>query len=101
MIQVENLVKTYGDTVAVDHASFRVKAGEIAGFLGPNGAGKTTTLRILTCFMPATEGTATVGGHDVHDESLAVRRLIGYLPENVPVYPEMRVHEFLDYRARL
>ena len=101
MIHAKELVKTFGETVAVDHASFRVKEGDIVGFLGPNGAGKTTTLRILTCFMPATSGTATVGGHDVHTESLAVRRLIGYMPENVPLYGEMRVREYLDYRARL
>ena len=101
MIHVKNLVKTFGETVAVDHASFHVREGQIVGFLGPNAAGKTTTLRILTCFMPATAGTATVGGYDVHDEPLAVRRIIGYLPENVPLYGEMRVKQYLDYRARL
>jgi ABC-2 type transport system ATP-binding protein len=101
MIYAKNLVKTFGETVAIDHASFHVKEGQIVGFLGPNGAGKTTTLRILTCFMPATEGTATVGGFDVHDDSLAVRRIIGYMPENVPLYGEMRVKEYLNYRAQL
>jgi ABC-2 type transport system ATP-binding protein len=101
LIHAQNLVKTFGETVAVDHASFHVREGEIVGFLGPNGAGKTTALRILTCFMPATEGTATVGGHDVHDEPMAVKRIVGYLPENVPLYGEMRVEDYLDYRARL
>ncbi len=101
MIQATDLVKTFGDTVAVDNASFHVGEGEIVGFLGPNGAGKTTTLRILTCFMPATTGTATVGGYDVHDDSLAVRKIVGYMPENVPLYGEMRVCQYLDYRARL
>ena len=101
MIQAKSLVKTFGETVAVDHASFHVSEGQIVGFLGPNGAGKTTTIRILTSFMPATEGTATVGGYDVHDESIAVRRIIGYLPESVPLYGEMRVKEYLNYRARL
>ena len=86
MIHVKNLVKTFGETVAVDHASFHVREGQIVGFLGPNAAGKTTTLRIITCFMPATAGTATVGGYDVHDEPLAVRRIIGNIPENVTLY---------------
>ena len=101
MIYAKNLVRTFGETVAVDHASFHVREGQIVGFLGPNGAGKTTTLRIITCFMPANDGTATVAGHDVHDEPLAVRRMVGYLPENVPLYGEMRVRQYLDYRGRL
>ncbi|HUW55420.1 MAG TPA: ATP-binding cassette domain-containing protein [Planctomycetota bacterium] len=101
MIHAKDLVKTFGETVAVDHASFHVREGQIVGFLGPNGAGKTTALRIITCFMPANDGTATVAGHDVHDEPLAVRRVIGYLPENVPLYGEMRVRQYLDYRGRL
>ncbi len=101
MIHAKDLVKRFGETVAVDHASFHVAEGQIVGFLGPNGAGKTTTLRILTCFMPATSGTATVDGHDVHGDSLAVRRIIGYMPENVPLYGEMRVQEYLRYRAKL
>ena len=101
MIHAKDLVKTFGETVAVDHASFHVAEGQVVGFLGPNGAGKTTTLRILTCFMPATSGTATVGGYDVHDQSLAVRRIVGYMPENVPLYGEMRVEEYLLYRAQL
>jgi ABC-2 type transport system ATP-binding protein len=101
MIYARDLVRTFGETVAVDHASFHVAEGQIVGFLGPNGAGKTTTLRILTCFMPATSGTATVGGYDVHDQSLSVRRIVGYMPENVPLYGEMRVEEYLLYRAQL
>ena len=101
MIRATNLVRKFGETVALDAVSFHVAEGQIVGFLGPNGAGKTTTLRILTCFMPATSGSASVAGYDVHDRSLAVRRSIGYLPENVPLYGEMRVREYLDYRARL
>ena len=101
MIEVKELVKTYADLVAVDHISFSVKKGDIVGLLGPNGAGKTTTMKILTCFMPATSGSATVAGCDVFKESLEVRRHIGYMPENVPLYPEMRVSEFLTYRGRL
>jgi len=101
MIHAKDLVKKFGETVAVDSVSFDVAAGRVVGFLGPNGAGKTTTLRMLTCFMPATSGTATVAGFDVHDASLAVRRNVGYLPENVPLPGEMRTVEYLHYRARL
>jgi ABC-2 type transport system ATP-binding protein len=101
MIDARNLSKSYADTRAVDDITFRVRKGEILGFLGPNGAGKTTTMRMLTCFMPPTSGTAAIGGHDIFRQSLEVRRIIGYLPENVPLYPEMRVEEYLDYRARL
>ena len=101
MIDARNLSKNYAVTRAVDNISFRVNKGEILGFLGPNGAGKTTTMRMLTCFMPPTSGTATVGGYDIFRRSLDVRRIIGYLPENVPLYPDMRVSEYLDYRARL
>jgi ABC-2 type transport system ATP-binding protein len=101
MIQVDNLTKYFGPILAVDHISFRVDRGDIVGFLGPNGAGKTTTLRILTSFLPATSGVASVAGHDVMNESLAVRQSIGYLPESVPLYPEMRVEEYLAYRAKL
>jgi len=101
MIRVKNLTKLFGSTVAVDSISFGVEKGQIVGFLGPNGAGKTTTMRILTCYLPATSGTASVAGHDVMEESLEVRRHIGYLPENVPLYPEMRVEEYLDFRGRL
>ena len=101
MIKVKNLTRLFGETVAVDRATFHVEEGQVVGFLGPNGAGKTTTLRILTCFLPATAGEATVNGHDVFWDSLAVRKSVGYLPETVPLYPEMRVAEFLNYRARL
>ncbi|HUK54277.1 MAG TPA: ABC transporter ATP-binding protein [Candidatus Binatia bacterium] len=101
MIEVENLTKLYGSTPAVDHISFRVEKGEILGFLGPNGAGKTTTMRILTGFLPATDGTARVAGFDVFEKSLEVRRRIGYLPETPPLYPEMRVAGYLDAVARL
>ncbi|MCK6456992.1 MAG: ABC transporter ATP-binding protein [Phycisphaerae bacterium] len=101
MIHVQNLTKDYGDRRAIDGISFHISEGEIVGFLGPNGAGKTTTIRILTCYMPATSGTATVGGHDVFTESMAVRRIIGYLPENVPIYPQMRVREYLHFRGKL
>jgi ABC-2 type transport system ATP-binding protein len=101
MIDVRNISKCYADTLAVDNISFQVNKGEILGFLGPNGAGKTTTMRILTCFMPPTSGAATVAGFDIFEHSLEVRRAIGYMPENVPLYHDMRVSEFLDYRARL
>jgi ABC-2 type transport system ATP-binding protein len=101
MIEIRDLTKWYGPILAVDHISLDVPAGRIVGFLGPNGAGKTTTLRILTCFMPATSGAATVDGHDVFTDSAAVRRRIGYLPENTPLYPEMRVTEHLHHFGRL
>ena len=100
-IQVTGLTKRYGPTVAVDGIGFSIEPGEVVGLLGPNGAGKTTTIRILTCFIPATSGEARVAGHDVFRESAAVRRKVGYLPENVPLYREMRVREYLDYRAAL
>ena len=100
-IRVENLTKRYGRVLALDSISFTTEPGEIVGFLGPNGAGKTTTMRILTCFMPASEGVARVAGYDVFSQSQEVRRRIGYLPENVPLYPEMRVREYLDFRAAI
>jgi ABC-2 type transport system ATP-binding protein len=101
MIQVENLTKFFGPVLAVDHINFQVTRGEIVGFLGPNGAGKTTTMRILTTYLPATSGIAKVAGFDVMTQSMDVRRNIGYLPESVPLYPEMRVEEYLSYRAKL
>lgn len=101
MIKVEHLAKRYADVYAVNDVSFEVHQGEIVGLLGPNGAGKTTTMRILTCYMPATSGSATVAGYDVFRESINVRKQIGYLPENVPLYPEMRVREYLLFRAKL
>src|SRR5438445_5678605 len=101
MIRVDDLTKYFGPVLAVSHVSFRVAQGEIVGFLGPNGAGKTTTMRILTTYLPATSGIARVAGYDVMNQSLDVRRNIGYLPESVPLYPEMRVDEYLNYRAKL
>jgi ABC-2 type transport system ATP-binding protein len=101
VISVSELTKLYGQHVAVDHISFDVPKGQIVGFLGPNGAGKSTTLRMLTCFFPPTSGGATVNGFDIFHESEDVRQSIGYLPENVPLYMEMRVEEYLDYRGRL
>lgn len=100
-IEVEHLTKTFPGRVAVDDVSFSIEQGKIVGFLGPNGAGKTTTIRMLTCFLPATHGRAAVMGFDVFDQAIEVRRRIGYLPEATPVYPEMRVEEYLRYRARL
>ncbi|QNN21336.1 ATP-binding cassette domain-containing protein [Planctomycetales bacterium ZRK34] len=101
MIRVQNLVKYYGPTLAVDHLDLDVEAGQVVGILGPNGAGKSTTIRILTAFMPPTAGSASVNGHDVLTDSDAVRRSIGYLPESTPLYPEMRVREQLHYFGRL
>src|ERR1043165_3086937 len=100
-IVVENLTKAYGPLVAVDRISFEVPKGTIVGFLGPNGAGKTRTIRSLTCYMPPTFGTARVAGFDVFHESLKVRQNIGYLPESTPLYTEMRVEEYLDFKGRL
>src|SRR5690348_5861445 len=101
MIEVEKLTKSYADKTAVRELTFSVEAGEILVFLGPNGAGKTTTMRILTGYMPATSGTAMVAGYDVFSQSLEVRKRIGYLPENVPLYPEMPVEAYLKFVARL
>ena len=101
MIEVENLTKRYYDVVAVDQISFQVGKGEVVGFLGPNGAGKSTTLKILTCFMPATSGSARLAGLDVFRQSMKVREQVGYLPENVPLYGDMRVREYLFFRGRL
>ena len=101
MIEVRDLSKSFGDLRAVDGVSFEARAGEILGVLGPNGAGKTTTLRMICGYLPPDDGTAIVAGHDVRDDSLAARRSLGYLPENVPLYPEMRVEEYLSFRAGL
>ncbi len=101
MIEVEHLTKVYNGRKAIDDISFKVEKGEILGFLGPNGAGKTTTMRILTCYMPSTAGTARVAGFDVFEESLEVRKRIGYLPENPPVYPEMTVESYLSFVAKI
>lgn len=99
MIEVAHLSKRYPGRAAVDDISFSVKAGEIVGFLGPNGAGKSTTMRMLAGYLPPTSGSARVAGFDVLSQSLEVRRRIGYLPENCPLYPEMRVDEYLEFRA--
>ena len=101
MIKVENLTKRYAGHTAIRDLSFEVGQGEIMGFLGPNGAGKTTTMRILAGFMPATSGRASIAGFDVFEQSLQARSRLGYMPENVPLYNDMRVTEYLDYRAAL
>ncbi|MGE5646301.1 MAG: ABC transporter ATP-binding protein [Acidobacteriota bacterium] len=101
MITVEGLTKRYGRNVAVNNISFSVEKGQIVGFLGPNGAGKTTTMRILTCFLPPTSGTARLAGYDVLKQPLEVKKRIGYLPETPPVYPEMEVAEYLTFVGRL
>jgi ABC-2 type transport system ATP-binding protein len=101
MIQVDQLTKFFGPIMAIDRVTFRVGKGEIVGFLGLNGAGKTTTMRILTGYLPATSGVARVAGFDVMNESMDVRRNIGYLPESVPLYSEMRVEEYVAFRAKL
>ena len=101
MIEVSGLTKRYAGRTAVSNLSFTVGRGEIVGFLGPNGAGKSTTMRILSCFLPANSGTALVAGFDVFTQADEVRRRIGYMPENNPLYPEMRVREYLKFRARL
>src|SRR5208282_2194893 len=101
MIEVENLSKTYSGFRAVQGISFHVNKGEIVGFLGPNGAGKSTTMKVLAGYLPPTDGRIKVAGFDVVADSLNVRRNVGYMPENVPLYTEMRVDEFLRFRARL
>jgi gliding motility-associated transport system ATP-binding protein len=101
MIEVQNLTKHYGPVTAIRDVSFAVTPGEIVGFLGPNGAGKSTTMRILACFMPASSGSARVAGFDVFRESMEVRRRIGYLPESVPLYSDMRVAPYLDFVAEV
>jgi len=101
MITVKDLTKRYARTVAVDQISFAVEKGQIVGFLGPNGAGKTTTMRMLTCFLPPSSGTATVAGFDVLEQPLEVKRRIGYLPETPPLYPEMETTEYLTFVGKL
>lgn len=101
MISVKDLTKKYARSIAVDHISFEIQKGEVVGFLGPNGAGKTTTMRILTCFLPPTEGTANVAGFDVLKQPLEVKKRIGYLPESPPIYPEMDTAEYLTFVGRL
>jgi len=101
MINVQNLTKRYGDLTAIEDVTFNVGKGEILAFLGPNGAGKTTTMRILTCFMPATGGTATVAGYDIFEHPQEVKRHIGYLPESPPLYTELTVTEYLGFVSRI
>lgn len=101
VIEVQHLTKRYGRVTAVDDVSFQVKRGEILGFLGPNGAGKTTTMRILTGYMPATEGRASVAGYDVFNQPIEAKRRTGYLPETPPLYPDMTVREYLAFVARI
>ncbi len=101
MIQVERLKKTFGPKRAVDGVSFAVQPGEVLGFLGPNGAGKSTTMRMITGFIPPTEGRVLVGGHDIVEDPIAAKRLIGYLPENAPAYTDMTVYGFLSFAAEL
>lgn len=101
MVRVEHLTKRYGPTIGVKDLSFQVDRGEVLGFLGPNGAGKTTTMKILTCYMPPTSGYAEICGFNILDEPMEVRRRIGYLPERNPLYPDMRVDEYLAFVARM
>jgi ABC-2 type transport system ATP-binding protein len=101
VIEARDITKRYGDFLAVDHVSFTAGAGEVVGFLGPNGAGKTTTMRILTGFLPATDGIAKIDGHDIFEDPLAARRAVGYLPETPPLYPEMDVSGYLHYVAKI
>ena len=101
MIEVDRLTKRYGAFTAVDDISFQVGKGEIVGFLGPNGAGKTTAMRVLTCFLPATEGTARIAGYDIFDNPLEVKKRIGYLPELPPLYRDMRVRTYLEFIAKI
>ncbi len=101
MIEVQHLSKRYGSFTAVDNVSFRAESGEILGFLGPNGAGKTTTMRIITGYMPATEGTAVVAGFDVFEQPIEAKKRTGYLPETPPLYPDMTVREYLMFVAKI
>lgn len=101
MIEARGLTRYYGEVMAIEDVSFFVEKGEIVAFLGPNGAGKTTTMRILTCFLPPTRGTAKVAGHDILEDPVAVRRKVGYLPEDVPLYPDMTVWGYLEFMGRL
>src|SRR5260370_9677095 len=101
MIKVEALTKRYARTLAVNDISFEVEKGQIVGFLGPNGAGKTTTMRVLTCFLPPTSGTAHVAGYDVLEQPLEVKKRIGYLPETPPLYPDLEAAEYLTFVCNL
>ena len=101
MIGARDLTKHYGPVTALNKASFQVHRGEVVGFLGPNGAGKTTTMKILTCFIAPTSGTALVGGADIFEDPIAVREAIGYLPESTPLYTEMLVLEYLEFAGKM
>jgi len=101
MVTIENLTKYYGPVLAVDSVSFEVAKGEVVGFLGPNAAGKTTTMRVITCYLKPTSGTVSVAGYDIYKHPVEVRKRIGYLPENNPLYPEMNVVDYLNYIAEL
>ncbi len=101
MIQVNALTKYYGDKAAIDGVTFEVQKGEVLGLLGPNGAGKTTTMRILTCYMPPTSGEATVAGYDIWEQQMEIKRRLGYLPENPPLYHDLRVKEYLEFVAKI
>ena len=101
MIEINDITKTFGEQHALDHVSFRVEKGEIVGLLGPNGAGKSTLMKCITCFIPPTEGEVTVCGHSIYDDTVALRRCIGYLPEHNPLYPDMFVREYLRFVAGL
>jgi ABC-2 type transport system ATP-binding protein len=101
MIEARALTKRYGEVLAVNAVSFKVERGEVVGFLGPNGAGKTTTMRMLTGFVPPTDGSASIAGHDIFEDALAARRSVGYLPETPPLYPEMTVESYLRYVAAI
>ncbi|HVH20718.1 MAG TPA: ABC transporter ATP-binding protein [Myxococcota bacterium] len=101
MIEARALTKRYGEVLAVNSVSFKVERGEVVGFLGPNGAGKTTTMRMLTGFVPPTDGSASIAGHDIFEDPLAARRSVGYLPETPPLYPEMTVTSYLRYVAAI
>src|SRR5918999_4052158 len=101
VIEVQHVTKRYGRVTAVDDVTFRVERGEILGFLGPNGAGKTTTMRILTGYMPPTDGKAIVAGYDVLEQPIDAKRRTGYLPETPPLYPDMTVRDYLDFVARI
>jgi ABC-2 type transport system ATP-binding protein len=101
VIEAKGISKRFGELVAVDDVSFAIGKGEVVGFLGPNAAGKTTTMRILTGFMPPTEGTAVIAGHDIFEQPIAARRSVGYLPETLPLYPEMSVTSYLGYVAKI
>lgn len=101
MIEVKHITKIYDGQRTLDDVSFTAKEGEVVGLLGPNGAGKSTLMKILTCYIPPTEGDATIGGHSIYDEPLEVRRMIGYLPEHNPLYPDMYIREFLRFSAEM